>query len=45
MFWLNLRWVGNDLRNSLEDGGTGWDYVVASDGGVPIAAVLELINT
>lgn len=45
MFWLDLRWVGNDLRDSLEDGGTGWDDVVAGDGGVPVAAVLEQIST
>ena len=45
MFWLNFRRVGNDLRDSLEDGGTGWDDIVAGDGGVPVAAVLEVIST
>lgn len=44
MFGLNLRWVGNDLRDSLEDGCTGWDNVVAGDSGVPVAAVLELVS-
>lgn len=44
MFWLNLWWVGNDLWNGLEDRGTGWDDVVAGDGCVPVAAVLEQIS-
>ncbi len=43
--WPDLWWIGDDLWNGLEDGGSGWDDVVSGDGGIPVAAILDNVRT